>query len=236
MSYTKRYDGRKADELRPIQAKVGVIKKADGSAMFQIGDTKAVCAVYGPRELHPKFMQSPETAVLRCKYDMMAFSVTERIRPGQSRRSKELGMIMESALKPVLMLEDFPKTVVDVIVEIVQADAGTRCAAISAAALALADAGIMMKDMIAAVAVGKIGNKIVLDITKKEEDYEEGATDIPIAYAPNLNQVTLLQLDGAVSKDELKEAIKLGIEGCRKIYEAQKQALKEKYDVGEGVQ
>ncbi len=166
----------------------------------------------------------------------MSFSVTERAKPGQSRRSKELGMIMESALKPVLILEDFPKTVVDVVVEIIQADAGTRCAAISAAALALADAGILMKDMIAAVAVGKIGNKIVLDLTKKEEDYEDGATDIPMAYAPNINQVTLLQLDGAVGKDELKEAIKLGMKGCRQIYEVQKQALKEKYDVGEELQ
>ena len=83
MAYTKRLDGRKLDELRKVEAKVGVIKTAAGSAMFRMGNTIAYAAVRGPREVFPRSMAKPDTAVLRCYYDMMAFSgAGERVRPG----------------------------------------------------------------------------------------------------------------------------------------------------------
>src|SRR3989344_9408390 len=133
MSYTKRNDGRKFDETREIKAEVGVIKNANGSAKFQIGKTIAVAAVYGPRNLYPKFLQNPEKGMLRCNYNMLSFSVDERIRPGPSRRRKEISLVTENALMPAVNLDEFPNSVVDVFVEIVQADAGTRCAGICAA-------------------------------------------------------------------------------------------------------
>ncbi len=229
MAYSKREDGRKFDELRKISAQVGIIKRADGSAMFQIGDTIAIAAVYGPRELHPRFLQNPEKAVLRCNYDMASFSVTERKKPGPSRRSVEISLVTEKALASVLDLELFPNTVIDVFIQIIQANAGTRCAGISAAAMALAHAGIPMRDMVAAVSVGKVGDKIVIDLDKHEEDFEEGATDIPIALTARNKEVTLLQLDGEVTKDELMQAIKLARKGCEEIHSVQVQALKEVY-------
>src|SRR3990167_4879082 len=132
---TTRTDGRKLDELRPITAKAGVIKNADGSAMFQIGDTIAYAAVYGPRELYPKFLQDPKKGIIRCHYSMMPFSGSgERIRPGGNRRSQEISMVMDAALAPVIDLSAFPNAVVDVFVDLPQTDAGTGCAAISAAA------------------------------------------------------------------------------------------------------
>ena len=128
MSYSKRFDGRGFEELRPMKAKVGVIPRADGSAMFQTGKTIAYAAVYGPRDLHPKFMQNPETGVLRINYNMMPFSGHgERVRPGGSRRSKEINMVIQNALLPVLNLKDYPNAVVDVFVELPQTDAGSRC-------------------------------------------------------------------------------------------------------------
>jgi len=137
MSYTRKE--RKPNETRPMEAKVGVVKNAIGSAMFKIGKTVAIAAVYGPRELHPKFMQNPATGKLRCHYNMMAFSGSgNRVRPGPSRRSKEIGLVTTQALAPALDLSEFPKTVVDVFVELVQTDAGTRCAGICAASMALA--------------------------------------------------------------------------------------------------
>ena len=197
--------------------------------MFQIGDTIAIAAVYGPRELHPRFLQNPEKAVLRCNYDMASFSVTERKKPGPSRRSVEISLVTEKALASVLDLELFPNTVIDVFIQIIQANAGTRCAGISAAAMALAHAGIPMRDMVAAVSVGKVGDKIVIDLDKHEEDFEEGATDIPIALTARNKEVTLLQLDGEVTKDELMQAIKLARKGCEEIHSVQVQALKEIY-------
>jgi exosome complex component RRP41 len=137
-------------------------------------------------------------------------------------------MVIRNALEPVIVTEAYPKSAIEIYVSIVQADAGTRCAAISAAALALADAGIMMRDIVAAVACGNVSDTAVADLNKEEEDIE-GTTDIPIAYAPRMKKITLLQLDGKVSPQRLKEAIKLGIKGCEEIYKVQKQALKEKY-------
>src|SRR3990167_3184838 len=175
MVYKKRMDGRALDELRPIEAKAGIIKNADGSAYFRIGKTVAYAAVYGPRELHPKFLQDPKTGILRCYYNMMPFSgIGDRVRPGASRRRKEISMVIQKALEPVLELEDYPNATVDVFIELPQTDAGSRCAAICAAAIALADAGIPMSDIVSAIAVGRVDDKIVADLNYEEESYEIG--------------------------------------------------------------
>ena len=151
MAYTKRFDGRKFDETRKITAKVGVVPNADGSAMFAFGDTVAIAAVYGPKQLHPQHMQNPEKGIMRVNYQMMSFSVSERIRPGPSKRSTEISKISEWALASSTLLGEFPNTVVDVHIMIPQADASTRCAGINAASLALAHAGVPMKDFVTSV-------------------------------------------------------------------------------------
>jgi exosome complex component RRP41 len=226
----KRIDGRRDDELRPIEAKAGVIKRADGSAYFRIGNTWAYAAVYGPRDLHPKFMQNPKTGVLRCEYNMMAFSgMGDRVRPGPSRRSKEISMVTEKALLPAISLDEFPNTVVDVFIELPQTDAGSRCAGICAASIALADAGIPMKDLVTAVAVGNLNGQKVVDLCYEEEALEGEVADVPMAVIPSSGQVTLLQMDGILNKEDLIEMLKKGREACKQIYEIQRRALKEKY-------
>ncbi len=226
----KRTDGRKNDEMRsPIVAKVGIIPNADGSAMFQIGKTIAIAAVYGPKKMHPQHSQNPERGTLRCTYNMMSFSVEDRIRPGPSRRSTEISKITQWALDPIVMLGRYPNMVVDVHINITQADAGTRCAGINAAAMALAHAGIPMKDMVSSVSVGKMDKTIVLDLDKYEDsEFEdgEGSTDIPMSFTHS-GEITHLQLDGKITKDQLKEAIKMAKKASEEIYEIQKKALKE---------
>jgi exosome complex component RRP41 len=231
MSFT-RPSKRKNDEPRKIEAEVGVIKKADGSARFKIGDTEALAAVYGPRELHPKFMQDPKTGILRCNYSMMPFSGDgSRVRPGPSRRSKEISMVTEKALIPVLDLTDYPNTVVDVFIELPQTDAGSRCAGICAAAMALADAGLIMKDMVASVSVGMVRDTILVDLDGEEEHLDDNeAADIPIAMIPSTGEITLLQMDGIVTKQNLKKAIELVKPALIKIADIQRQALLSKYN------
>jgi exosome complex component RRP41 len=228
MTY-KRTDGRKNDEMRPIKAKVGIVPNADGSAMFSIGDTIAIAAVYGPKKMHPQHQQDPEKGVLRCTYNMNSFSVSDRIRPGPSRRSMEISKITEWALSPVLMLKKYPGSVVDVHINIIQADAGTRCAGINAASMALAHAGIPMKNLISSISFGKIDKTLVLDLDKYEDsDFKEGegSTDIPISITAD-GKLTHIQLDGKIDKKQLKEGIKMAKKACEKIHEIQKQALKE---------
>ena len=237
MTYKQRIENRGFDETREIEAKVGIIKRADGSAMFKIGNTWAYAAVYGPRNLHPKFLQDPQRGILRCNYNMMPFSSSgERVRPGGSRRSKEISLVTEKALLPVLNLDEYPNSVVDVFIELPQTEAGSRCAGICAASMALADAGLEMKDLVCAVSVGKVDDKLLVDLDYSEESYADGpVVDIPIAIMPNSGKITLLQMDGEVQKEELMKAIEMGRKACMDIYEIQKKALKDKYhesDVG----
>jgi exosome complex component RRP41 len=223
----KRTDGRTADELRGIKITVGRIKNADGSALIEFGNNKIVVAVYGPREVHPKHMALPDRCVLRCRYHMSPFSTDTRKNPAPSRREIEISKVMRESLEPALILEDYPRSAIDVFVEVLQADGGSRCAGITAASVALADAGINMRDIVAACAAGKVDDKIVIDINDTED--KEGGADMPVAYMPHLEQVTLLQLDGVLTQDQFNECLDKAIGGCKMVYEIQRQSLIEKY-------
>ncbi|MAG02920.1 exosome complex exonuclease Rrp41 [Candidatus Pacearchaeota archaeon] len=237
MTYTKRPDGREMHELRPIRAEVGIIPNADGSALFASGKTVAIAAVYGPKILHPASMRNPEKGIIRCEYNMLPFSVSERARPGPSRRSKEISKVTSNALSSVVDLSRFPNSVVDVQIMILQADAGTRCAGINAASMALAHAGIVMNELVTSVSIGKIDDKIVADITKEEEDWEEGEgpTDIPFTMTSRKNDIVHLQLDGNIPTSRFKESIDASVKACNKILDYQIRALKgEKINENEG--
>ncbi|TRZ55385.1 exosome complex exonuclease Rrp41 [archaeon] len=223
----KRLDGRELDEMRPMEAKIGVVKRANGSAFFKFGKTSAIAAVYGPRDLYPKFKQDPQKAVIRCKYSMLPFSTDERIRPGTSRRSTEISKILGEALSNSVFLEEYPKTGIDVFIDIIQADASTRCAALNAASLALADAGVPMRDMISCCSVGKVDGRIVLDVAQLEDNF--GEVDMPVAITDN-GKIVLLQIDGFLTKEEFGQALRLAEKGCAQIYEKQKEAIRKRYE------
>jgi exosome complex component RRP41 len=222
-----RLDGRKPDQLRPTKIEVGILANADGSAYIQQGKNKILAAVYGPKEAHPKHLALSDRTRLRCRYHMAPFSVQERKSPAPSRREIELSKVIQEALEPSIFLEYYPRTSIDVFIEVLQADGGTRCASITAASLALADAGVPMRDLVAACAAGKVDGTIALDLMDTEDKI--GSADVPVALMPNLNAITLLQMDGILSLEEFENAVNLALEGCMKIHALQKEALKAKY-------
>ena len=222
-----RLDGRRIDELRPVRIEVGVLRNADGSAYIEFGKNKIMVAIYGPKEVHPKHSALADRSLLRCRYHMSPFSTDERKNPAPSRREIEISKVIREALEPALMLEDYPRTAIDVFVEVLQSDGGSRVAGISAAAVALADAGINMRDLVSGCAAGKVGGQIVLDVDDTED--KEGQADLPIAIMPNSNQVTLMQLDGRLSDEEFTKAFDFAVQGCRKVYQLQREALIGKY-------
>jgi len=226
-----RIDGRKKDELRDIKIEADVLKRADGSAYVEWGMNKVYAAVYGPRELFPRFLRRSDKAILQCKYNMASFSVEERKRPGPDRRSVEISKVTRGALEPVVLTENFPESVINVNIEIVQAEAGTRCAGITCASVALADAGIPMKDLVPACAAGKISGEIVLDLCKEEDNF--GESDLPIAMVPRTGGISLLQMDGLMTVEELEKALNLAKKGCKIVYEKQREALRRRYGSGD---
>ena len=226
----RRLDGRKFDELRPIKIEAGVLKRADGSCYLEMGGNKVVAAVYGPREVHPKHLEDPSAAIIRYRYNMAPFSVEDRKRPGPDRRSIEISKVSREALEPVIMKELFPRSAIDIFVEVLQADAGSRTACLNAASVALIDAGIPMRGIVTSVAVAKVDGVLVLDPMKEEDNY--GEADIPFAFLirnGKIEAITLLQMDGKVTPDELREALKLAKKGAMQIYQLQREAIMRKY-------
>lgn len=223
----KRQDGRDLDELRDIDIEAGILKRADGSAYIEWGKNKLMAAVYGPREMHPRHAQETTKAVVRARYNMAAFSVPDRKRPGPDRRSKEISKLLSESLERVVFTEKYPRSVIDVFVEVLDASAGTRCAGLTVASVALADAGIPMSDMVVGCASGKIEGEVVLDLGKNEDNY--GQADVPIGYIPRTEELCLLQMDGNLTEEEYEKAMDLSIDACEEIYELQREALKDRY-------
>lgn len=227
----RRLDGRKWDELRPISLQVGIMKNADGSAYIEWGKNKIMAAVYGPKEVHPKHQVLPDRALLRCRYHMAPFSVDERKNPAPSRREIEISKVIREALVPAVIVEDYPRTAIEVWVEVLQSDGGSRVAGITAASLALADAGINMRDLVVGCSCGLVDDKVVADLDDTED--KEGNGDMPVAIMPNLGQVSLLQVDGIYTRENFQKAFELAIEKGKEIYAMQRQALTSRFFGGE---
>ncbi|VVB76646.1 Exosome complex component Rrp41 [uncultured archaeon] len=224
----KRVDGRGLDELRPIKIEAGILKNADGSAYLEWGSNKIMVGVYGPREAFPKHVQDPERAIVKCRYAMAPFSsLEEHGRSGPNRRAVEISKVTKEVFENVILLERFPGCEIDIFIEVLQSDGGTRAAGITAAAVALASSGIPMRDIPYAVSVGKDGENLLLDLNKLEDNTSDA--DMPIAIAPRNNDVLLLQMDGTLTKDEFARGVSMALKAGEHIVALQRAAIGSKY-------
>ena len=227
-----RHDGRRPDEMRPVKMQVGVLSNSDGSALVSYGRTTVLAAVYGPREPPQRYMILPDRALLRVRYHMAPFSTTERKSPAPSRREIELSKVIREAFEDIVLTHLYPRTAIDIFIEVLQADGGTRTAAVTAASLALADAGIPMKALVAGVAVGKVEGVLVLDVDEIEDG--SGEADLPIAAAPDIGRITLLQLNGVLTREEFDRALEMALGAIRKLVDMEKEVLRSKYGLEVG--
>ena len=225
----KRLDGRDFNELRPLKIEAGILKNAAGSAYLEWGNNKVLAAVYGPKDAMPRHMADPTKAIIKCRYSMAPFSSIEgHGRSGPNRRAIEISKVTKEVFENVVMLEEFPGNEIDVFIEILQSDGGTRAAGITAASVALANAGIKMKDLVYAVSAGRIGEHVVLDVNMIDANYSDA--DMPMTISPRNNNVLLLQMDGGFSKQQFKEAAKMVIDAGKKISSIQRAALENVYN------
>ncbi len=224
-----RLDGRDLNELRPLTIKANVLKNAIGSAYAEWGNNKVLAAVYGPKEVLPRHLLDPEKGIIKCRYAMAPFSsISDHGRSGPNRRAIEISKVTKEVFENVILLNEFPETAIEISIEILQSDGGTRAAGITTAAVALANAGIPMKDLVYAVSAGKIKDKIILDLNMIEDNYSDA--DMPIAISPRNNNILLLQMDGEFTKHEFKQAIKIILESGKQISKIQRQALIDVYE------
>jgi exosome complex component RRP41 len=224
-----RTDGRKADELRKIKVLAGVVKNAKGSAYIEWGNNKIIAAVYGPKEVIPVHEADPKKAIIKCRYSMAPFSSKEEHgKYGQNRRSIEISKVIKHIFEEVVFLEKFPGSEIDIYVEVLQGDGGTRVASITAAAVAMAISGIPMKEVPVAIGMGKINGTIVVDLNKIEDNFSD--SDVPIAFNRK-NEFLLLQADGLITKEEFRKIYELAVEKSKTVRKEQVDAIKDYYKI-----
>jgi exosome complex component RRP41 len=225
----KRLDGRTSDQLRSLRIEAGAVRNAVGSAYIEWGNNKILAAVYGPKEALPKHVQDPEKAIIKCRYQMSPFSSLEdHGRSGPNRRSTEISKVTKEVFQNVILLEQFPGSEIDLYIDVLQADGGTRAAGITAAAVALAASGIPMTDIPFAVSVGKVGSELIMDMNKIEDNYSDA--DMPVAIGPRTGEILLLQMDGNLTREEVNRGVQMVKKAGETISKIQRDALKASYE------
>ena len=228
----KRLDGRDFNELRPLKIEAVILANANGSAYLEWGNNKVLAAVYGPKEATPRHLADTNKAIIKCRYSMAPFSsMGDHGRSGPNRRAIEISKVTKEVFENVVMLEEFPGSEIEIFIEILQSDGGTRAAGITAAAVALANAGIHVKDMVYAVSAGRIDEHVVIDVNMIEDNYSDA--DMPVSISPKDNSVLLLQMDGGFTKEQFGEAMKMILESGKVISKVQRDALKRLYENAE---
>lgn len=220
-----RLDGRRANELRRIQYKMGVFTQPNGSAYLEQGNTKVLVAVYGPHK-QTKDKQSEEF-VLNCQYSMATFSTSERKnRPRGDRKSEEMAIHLKQSLSAAIMLELYKGSQIDVFVEILEADGGAYCASVNAATLALVDAGIGLQEYVCACTASIANGDIpLLDVSHIEE--VSGGPTLCISALPTSEKVALLEMSQRFHLDHLPKVLKTAMDGCKEIQKIIDKAVRE---------
>eukprot|EP00727_Mastigamoeba_balamuthi_P005045 m51a1_g14539 putative 3 exoribonuclease domain 1 domain containing protein (255) ;mRNA; r:953739-955243 len=231
--------GRSAEQFRNIFMKTGVTTQAAGSAYVELGSTKVVCSVHGPRQ--KARMQFSEEGRVSCELRFAAFASPsaapwaaqgqqqqqqqhamhaqwERVRQRTQREEveRELAAVVAQSIEAALRLHTFPKSVVDLNVLVLQDDGGVLGAACAGCCMALADAGIEMSDLVAACT-------IVVDPCGAEEEAESGG--LMVTSMPSLNEITQIYQYGELSHQDIAESVELCLDGCSKVYDAMREIL-----------
>ncbi|CAG8510640.1 3538_t:CDS:2 [Paraglomus brasilianum] len=211
-----RQDGRSLDKIRKAWLAPGIITQANGSAYIEFQGTKVACAVYGPRAT--KISAFSGKGSLNCEIKFAPFSCQKRRSPQRDPQEKELSHLLFEALAPAVRLDLLPKSTIDVFVTILQNDGNGSClaASITAASVALADAGIEMLDQVAACSACYIDDEIWIDCTLREEEHAQGS--LVLSYMSSLNEITHMLQSGEISVSGTIRTIEQCTEACSKIY------------------
>ncbi|XP_019175548.1 PREDICTED: exosome complex component RRP41-like [Ipomoea nil] len=215
-----RPDGRHFYRCRDALLNTGAVKAASGSAYAEFGNTKVIVSVFGPRESKKAMMYS-DTGRLNCNVTYTTFATPVR---GQMSENKELSSMLHKALEGAIILDSFPKTTVDVFALVLESGGSDLPVIISCASLALADAGILLYDLVAAVSVSCVGKNLIIDPISEEESYQDGS--LMIACMASRKEVTQLTITGEWSTPKINEAMELCIDACSKLGSNMRACLK----------
>ncbi|MEA3485234.1 MAG: ribonuclease PH [Candidatus Aerophobetes bacterium] len=234
----RRRDKRANDELRPVKIERNFAKYAQGSTLISLGNTKVICTAM-VEERVPFFLRGSGQGWLTAEYTMLPYSTptrTPRDVHQQKGRPYEIQRLIGRSLRAVVDLNFLKEHTIWVDCDVLQADGGTRCAAITGAFVALVDAdrwlrkkGIVekpiIKDSLAAVSVGISGGEKLLDLSFQEDSQASVDMNVAMTGRGELVEVQVSGEKSPFSRESLYELLDLTEVGIRKLICLQKEAI-----------
>ena len=224
-----RSEGRAVDSHRKIFLSTGVITSAKGSAYIEQGRTKVMVGVYGPREVQRRSDFRME-GVLTAELKYAPFACDTRRGQQADREEQELGVVIAEALSSTVCLHKYPKSAIEVFVTVIEDDGGVVAAVLTAAGLALAEAGIHMFDIVIGSKVSLTRDEVVVDPDHSEEytsKCSEIIGDVTVGYLPSLEQVVACMCDGILQTEDLARGMAAATQQAANVLPAVQQELVE---------
>ncbi len=234
-----RVDGRKADELRRLKITKNYIRAAEGSVLIEMGDTKVICTATVDNSV-PPFLRGKGTGWVTAEYAMLPRSSSQRIQRERSKvggRTHEIQRLIGRSLRSVVDMHALGERTVLIDCDVVQADGGTRTASITGAYVALVEAlrhikkqglieTIPIRDFLAAISVGIVGGKPMLDLCYVEDSGAEVDMNLVMTGTGKIVEVQGTAEGEPFSRTELGKLIALGEKGIRALVKKQRELLK----------
>ena len=234
-----RVDGRVPHELRPMKFTRQYLNHAEGSCLVQFGQTHVLCAAT-VEERVPGFLKGKGQGWVTAEYAMLPRSTTERVSREAHRggRSLEISRLIGRSLRAVTNLGAFGERTITLDCDVVEADGGTRTAAINGAFVALHDALFSianrnmltappLKDQVTAISVGKVAGDVLLDLCYLEDSTAEADMNVVMTGQGNFVEVQGTAEQGTFDRSELNALIRMAERGLKKIVKAQAKAIGE---------
>jgi len=235
-----RNDGRKAKQLRPLAITASYIKTADGSVLIEVGDTKVICTAKLEDRV-PPFLRHSGKGWITAEYGMLPGSSQQRIGRESSRgkiggRTHEIQRLIGRSLRAIADLKSFGERTIWVDCDVIQADGGTRTASITGAYVALAEAvrrwrdrgvitGDPIKDSVAAVSIGIIDGKVLLDLCYEEDSRADVDMNFVMTGSGKFIEVQGTAENAPFTKKQMQRMAEMAQEGIRELLKAQKKVV-----------
>ena len=237
----RRSDGRGHDILRPVKITRNYIKHAEGSVLIEMGDTRVICSA-SLEERVPPFLRNTGKGWVTAEYSMLPRSTHTRTARDSGRgngRVFEIQRLIGRSLRSVTDLGGFGERTIWIDCDVIQADGGTRTASITGAYVALVDAfrkmvkegmieEIPVKDSVAAISVGKVGGRILLDLNYEEDSRAEVDMNVVMTGSGKFVEIQGTAEEAVFTKGEMDELTDAAQKGIREITKIQKKTLEGK--------
>jgi exosome complex component RRP41 len=210
-----RPDGRAPGEFRSTKFQLNVMKNADGSCFYEQGNAKVLCSVFGPLQRF-RMRKLDDAAILRCHMYRSRFAGNDR-QKRKARSDKETHLLLEQVLNEVIILDNYPRTRIDIVFRILQSDGNNVAVCLNAANFALMDAGLNMRGVLTVANCTYINETVIVDVCDQDEQDTSGS--VSIGSISGQRDATFVDLKGCFARETFKEVMGEALKTCERLHE-----------------